>query len=51
MADETAAKEAVNAALMAAQAEYTGLERTAVSVCQDLEGEGTVSGRSVISRL
>ena len=51
MADETAAKEAVNTALMAAQAEYADLERTAVSMCQDLEGEGAVSGSSVISRL
>ena len=51
MADETAAKEAVNTALMAAQAEYADLERTAVSVCQELEGEGAVSGSSVISRL
>ena len=51
MADETAAKEAVNTVLMAAQAEYTDLERTAVSVCQELEGEGAVSGSSVISRL
>ena len=51
MADETAAKEAVNTALMAAQAEYAYLERTAVSVCQELEGEGAVSGSSVISRL
>ena len=51
MADETAAKEAVNIALMAAQAEYTDLERTAVSVCQELEGEGAVSGSLVISRL
>ena len=51
MADETAAKEAVNTALMAVQAEYTDLERTAVSVCQEVEGEGTVSGSSVISRL
>ena len=33
MADETAAKEAVNTVLMAVQAEYTDLERTAVSVC------------------
>ena len=38
MADETAAKEAVNTALMAAQAEYADLERTAVRVCQGLEG-------------
>ena len=51
MADETAAKEAVNTALMAAQIEYAELERTAVSVCQELEGEGAVSGSSVISRL
>jgi len=51
VADETAAKEAVNTALMAAQAEYTDLERTAVSVCQELEGEGAMSGSSVISRL
>ena len=51
MADETAAKEAVNTALMAAQAEYTDLDRTTVSVCQELEGKGAVSGSSVISRL
>ena len=51
MADETAAKEAVNTALMAAQVEYAELERTAVSVCQELEGEGTMSGSSVINRL
>ena len=51
MADETAAKEAVNTALMAAQAEYTDLERTAVSVCQELDREGAVSGSSVTSRL
>ena len=51
MADENAAKEAVSTALMAAQAEYADLERTAVSVCQELEGEGAVSGSSVISRL
>ena len=51
MADETAAKEAVNTALMAAQAEYTDLEQTAVSVCQELEGDGAVSGSSVVSRL
>jgi len=36
---------------MAAQAEYADLERTVVSVCQELEGEGAVSGSSVISRL
>ena len=51
MTDETVAKEAINTVLMAAQAEYMDLERTAVSVCQELEGEGAVFGSSVISRL
>jgi len=51
VADETAVKETVNAALMVAQAEYTDVERTAASVCQELEREGAVSGSSVISRL
>ena len=51
VADETAAKEAVHIALMAAQMEFAELEQTAVSVCQELEGEGAVSGSSVISRL
>ena len=51
MVDKTAAKEAVNTALMAAQAEYSDLERTAVSVCQELEGDGIVSGSSMISCL
>ena len=44
MADETTAKEVVGTAIMAAQAKYADLERTAVSVCQELEGEGAVSG-------
>ena len=51
MADETAANEAVNTALMAAQAEYAKLEWTAMSVFQELEGDGAVSGSSVVSRL
>ena len=51
MADETAAKEAVNTTLMAAQVEYAELGRTAVSVCQELEGDGAVSGSLVVSRL
>ena len=51
MVDETAAKEAVGITLMAAQMEYADLERTAVSVCQELEGEGAMSGSLVISRL
>ena len=51
MADESAAKEAVHTALTAVQMEFAELEQTAVSVCQELEGEGAVSGSSVISRL
>ena len=51
MEDETAVEEAVGTVLMAAQTEYADLERTAVSVCQELEGEGAMSGNSVISRL
>jgi len=51
VADETAAKEAVHTALTVAQMEFAELEQTAVSVCQELEGEGAVSGSSVISRL
>jgi len=50
VADETAAKEAVNTALMAAQAEYADLERTAVSICQELKGDDAMSGSSEISR-
>jgi hypothetical protein len=50
-ADKSAAKEAVHTALTAAQAEFAELEQTAVSVCQGLEGEGAISGSSVISRL
>ena len=43
MADETATKEVVNTALMAAQVEYAELEHTVVSVCQELEGDGAVA--------
>jgi len=51
VADETAVKEAVNTALTAAHDEYAELEQTAVAVCQELEGEGALSGSSVASRL
>ena len=51
MADETAAKEAVNTALTVVHDEYAELEQTAVAVCQELEGEGALSGSSVASRL
>ena len=48
---ETAAKEAVNTTLTAAQDEYAELEQAAVAVCQELEGEGALSGSSVARRL
>ena len=51
MANETAAKDAVNTVLTAAHDEYAELERTAMSVCQELEGAGALSGSSVASRL
>ena len=51
MADETAAKEAIQVVLTETQAKYPDLEQTAVAVCQELEGEGASSGSSVASRL
>ena len=51
MADETAVKEAVHGALTTAQNEYACLEQAAVAVCQELEGEGALSGSSVASLL
>jgi hypothetical protein len=49
--NETAAKEAANTAFTVAHDEYMKLERTAVAVCQELEGAGAQSGSSVVSRL
>jgi len=51
VADETAAKEAVQAAYSSAQKDLTDLEGTTVATCQELEGEGGLSGSSVASRL
>ena len=51
MADETAAKEAVHIALTVTQAEHADLVQTVMAVCQELEGEGALSGSSVASRL
>ena len=51
MADETAAKEAIQGALTVAHDEYADLKQAAVVVCQELEGEGALSGSSVASRL
>ena len=51
MADETAAKEAVNTALTVAYDEYAELEQTAVAMCPELEEEVALTGSSVASRL
>ena len=51
MADETAVKEALQAAYSSAQKDLTDLEGAAVATCQELEGEGGSSGSSVASRL
>ena len=51
VANETAVKEAANTAFAAVRDEYAELERTAVAVCQELEGTNTQSGSSVVSRL
>ena len=51
VANETAAKEAANTAFTVAQDEYAELARTAVAVCQELEGANAQSGSSVASRI
>jgi len=49
--NETAVKEAANTAFTAAQDEYAELVRTAVAMCQELEGSGAQFGSSVASHL
>ena len=51
VADETAAKEALQVAYSSAQKDLADLEGTAVAVYQELEREGGSSGSSVASRL
>ena len=51
VANETVAKEVANTAFTAVQDEYAELERTAVAVCQELEGANAQSGSSVASRI
>ncbi|XP_039806935.1 uncharacterized protein LOC120670831 [Panicum virgatum] len=51
VADETTAKEALQVAFTSMQDEHEDLETTAVAVCQELEGEGGLSGSSVASLL
>ena len=51
MADKTSANEAAQVAFTVVQVEHADLEQTAMAVCQELEGEGALSGSSVASRL
>ena len=51
VSEETAAKEALQAAYASAQRDYDDLEEAAIAVCQGAEGEGGQSGSSLVSRL
>ena len=51
VADETAAKEALQAAYASVQRDYDNLEEATIAVCQGAEGEGGQSGSSLVSRL
>jgi len=51
VANETAVKEAANTAFTVVQDEYAELERTAVAMCQELEGANAQSSSSMASRL
>ena len=51
MSEETAAKEALQAAYASAQRDYDDLEEAAIAACQGAEGEGGQSGSSLVSRL
>ena len=51
VADETSAKEALQVAYSSAQKDLVDLEGATMAACQELEGEGGLSGSSVASRL
>ena len=51
VSEETAAKEALQAAYTSAQRDYDDLEEAAIAACQGAEGEGGQSGSSLVSRL
>ena len=51
MADETAVKEVLQVAYSSAQKDLMDLEGAAVAACQELDGEGGLSGSSVASRM
>ena len=51
VSDETAAKEALQAAYASMQRDYDDLEEAALAACQGAEGEGGQSGSSFVSRL
>jgi hypothetical protein len=49
--EETAAKEALQAAYTSARRDYEDLEEAIVAACRGAEGEGGPSGSSLTSRL
>ena len=51
VSEETAAKEALQAAYASAQRDYDDLEEAAIAACQAVEGEGGASGSSLASHL
>ena len=51
MADETAAKEALQVVYTSVQKDYEDLEVTTAVACRAVEGEGGASGSSLASRL
>jgi len=51
VADETAAKEALQATYASVQRDYDDMEEAAVAACHGAEGEGGQSGSSLVSRL
>ena len=51
VSEQTAAKEALQAAYASVQRDYDDLEEAAIAACQAIEGEGGASGSSLASRL
>ena len=51
VSEETAAKEALQAAYVSLQRDHDDLEEAAIAACQGAEGEGGQSGSSLVSRL
>ena len=51
VSEETAAKEALQAAYASVQRDYDDLEEAAIAACQAVKSEGSASGSSLASRL